>query len=275
MLGLVGPPRSVDSSGEAAGLPVFDHLVAAPNALRRQALCGAVPPGDPPGHEDSWGVGWFDDGGHVSLLRQVGSARDSAFYVFATEAAVRRAAGSGPARVLIGHLRKASLGAVVSDNAHPIRIDTAGAGTVLVAHNGTVREPLLAGVRDDVRAQGYAEASSDCDTVVLAAWLAGHLSGADDPVEAAGAALERLVARAAGENYTGLNLLVALPDGLLALRQFAKNGHYYTLSARALDDGGWIVASEPTDDRPDWEPLTPGELSFFSTGGAVRTRRIA
>ncbi|MES2459095.1 MAG: class II glutamine amidotransferase, partial [Armatimonadota bacterium] len=140
----------------SAALPSWEHLVHAPNALRVQAETGRVPLGASAGHDDSWGVGWFDDAGQVSLLRQTGSAADSAFFVFASEAAARTQAGSGPARALIGHLRKASCGVVTSDNAHPIRADyrpgsgddewresTGSYESLLVAHNGTLRKPLL------------------------------------------------------------------------------------------------------------------------------------
>jgi predicted glutamine amidotransferase len=98
--------------------------VGARHSLRTQSTVGRVPDGEPAGHADSWGIGWFDDAGRVSLLRQTGWAEESAFYVFAAEAAARPAnAFSGPAAVLLGHLRKASRGAVTSENAHPVRFD--------------------------------------------------------------------------------------------------------------------------------------------------------
>lgn len=145
MVGLIA-----SGTREEAELPAFWHLVSAQHSLRTQATAGRVPEGEPPGHTDSWGIGWFDAAGQVSLMRQTGWVEDSPSFIFAAETATRRTTLSGPAQVLIGHLRKASVGAVTSDNAHPMRADYRGAKsdpddgyqTLLVAHNGTLHPPL-------------------------------------------------------------------------------------------------------------------------------------
>jgi glutamine amidotransferase len=258
-----------------------------------------VPDGEPAGHADSWGIGWFDDAGRVSLLRQTGWAEESAFYVFAAEAAARPAnALSGPAAVLLGHLRKASRGAVTSENAHPVRFDfprrpgddRPGWDTLLVAHNGTVRDPLLSTLRADLREEKIAEAEADSDTVVLAAWLARRVAknatDAADLFDALVAALRELLARVPGvvspgparEAYSALNLLVAHGSGdLFALRQFSHDGDYYTLFSRPGRPGegaSFLVASEPTDDESGWEPVPPGELVCFASDKTTRTARV-
>lgn len=263
------------NSASANPLPSWEHLVGAPNSLRQQASCGAVPPGNDPGHHDSWGIGWFDDAGEISLLRQTGSAKDSAYYVFASEAAARNAAGSGPAQVLIGHLRKASVGAVTSENAHPIRIDPRegeGSESLLLAHNGTLRDVLLDTLRADLREACRSEASADNDTIVLAAWLfVGVARSEKERGEALADALSELLRRGASdptEAYTGINLLMAFPGEFWALRCFSKNADYYTLWRRPLDaEGGWLVASERTDDATGWEPMEPGRLTELTGSG--------
>ena len=263
LLGMVsGPP------GESpAGLPSWQHCVGAPHALRHQAELGQVLPDTPPGHEDSWGVGWFDSTGQVSLLRQVGSASGSAYFVFASEAA------SKSAEVFLGHLRKASCGAITSENAHPVRLDPkegAGGDSLLLIHNGTLRGTLLHWLRAEGAKAGRSEASSDSDTVALAGWLAAQIGGvgAELRLSALAEALKCLLEQVALEgdavrSYSAINLLIAAPEGLYALRQFSHNPEYYTLSARPLESGGWVVASEPTDSEPGWEALTPGELVFY------------
>lgn len=296
MLGMVLSPTAVSVSeaviAESAptALPSWEHLVHAPNSLRVQAETGRVPVGQPSGHDDSWGIGWFDDAGQVSLLRQTGSAAESAFFVFASEAAARTQAGSGPARALIGHLRKASCGVVTSENAHPIRADYGvgeggGAGeALLVAHNGTLRKPLLDILRRDLHGAQRAEAGSDSDTVVLAGWLAYRLSVSDQDTVFAGLAaalsdLFQLADNVAPEErtlaYTGVNLLVTHPSGLYALRQYSREENYYTLFARSLekaedDAAGWIVASEATDVSEGWRLLTPGLLHFYPSHGTSK-----
>lgn len=244
----------------AGTLPSWQHMVGAGHSLRRQSMIGQVPEGTEPGHHDSWGVGWFDDAGQISLLRQTGSASESAFYVFAAEAAQRQGA-----RIVLGHLRKASVGAVTSENAHPIRIDPLpgeGRDPFLMTHNGTLKAPLLSSLREDLRERGRSEASADNDTVVLAAWLAGQVNP-EARGESLAEALRELIARGADdplESYTGINLLIGLAGSFYALRWFSKAPDYYTLWRRPLEEGGWLVASERTDDSPEWEALTPGRL---------------
>lgn len=290
MLGMV----SVQSgAAEAAPLPSWEHLVRAPHSLRRQSEAGKTLPEDPPGHADSWGIGWFDSLGRVSLIRQTGSAAASAFFALTAEAAAReqgKARGSG-ARTLIGHLRKAVCGAVTSENAHPVRVDypvpdhpVMPYESLLVAHNGTVKPPLLQTLREELA--GREEARSDCDTVVLAGWLGARMEAAPNtPMETMQAALSELQGRAeqvsAGDlsqAYSGLVLLIAFSGGLFALRQYSRNPQYYTLYRRRLTPAdtvensenavpvaadGWIIASEPTDNG-DWELMEPGVLSYFS-----------
>jgi predicted glutamine amidotransferase len=265
LLGMVaGPPGD-----SPAGLPSWQHCVGAPHSLRHQASIGKVPPDNPPGHEDSWGVGWFDTAGQISLLRQVGSANTSAYFVFASEAASKSAC------VFLGHLRKASCGAVTSDNAHPVRIDPLegeSGDSLLVIHNGTLKGELLNWVRSEGAAWGRSEARSDSDTVALAGWLASQIGSVspEQRLSKLAGALRRLLVQAALEgdatrSYTAINLLIAAPEGLYALRQFSKNPDYYTLAARPLAEGGWVLASEPTDQELGWEALNPGELVFYGT----------
>lgn len=281
LLGMVGPPVA-----DGAGLPSWEHLVGAKHSLRVQARVGQTPPGDSAGHEDSWGIGWLDEQGRVSLLRETGSAMDSAFFVFAAETAQRAAAGSGPARVILGHLRKASCGAVTSENAHPVRVDPLdgqSGDSLLVIHNGTLKGSMLHWARKASEEAGRSEAHSDSDTVVLAGWLAAKAVGAsaETRLSALAEAIRALLEQAALEgdptrSYTGMNLMVAAPEGLYTLRLFSKNPDYYTLLARPMQEReGWIIASEQTDTAPGWELLTPGELVFYpAIGGAVQKEKV-
>ncbi|MBC7807022.1 MAG: class II glutamine amidotransferase [Akkermansiaceae bacterium] len=284
-------------------IPSWYHLVGAPNSLRKQAETGRVPKGTEPGHTDSWGIGWFDDRNDVSLIRQTGSAADSAFFVFAAETASRGGAASGVGKIVVGHLRKASVGGVSSENAHPIRADyhPSSSGdpsgrpyeTLLVAHNGTIKKPLLDFLRQEVMDGGREEGRADSDTVLLSGYLAHCLSTAPtgDTFAALSGALRELfetarfvAAGVAGGDltkmYTGVNLLLAHPSGLYALRQFSDSAEYYTLFARPLtpdgDEGatGYLIASEPTDKKQGWEPLTPGVLTHFAPDGSVHTDTV-
>lgn len=78
-------------------------------------------------HPDGWGIGWWSDAAPTPhLVRSAGAA-------YAEEEFKRTALVSSSA--VIAHLRKASVGPVTLDNAHPFRW-----GPWLFAHNGTVSE---------------------------------------------------------------------------------------------------------------------------------------
>jgi predicted glutamine amidotransferase len=258
LLGVVG----------TAPLPLYETLVASPHALRQQAEHGAVLPGDGSGHRDSWGIGWFDKEGRSSLVRQVGSAMDSSSFIFTAQTATQGTAVSGAAQTLVGHLRKASCGAVHSENAHPILTQKS-----LLIHNGTVRAPLLETLREDLfRAGQEANARSDSDTVVLAHWLEAQCLAYETYAEGLVASLRVFLQRAsnwedAKDTYSAINLLIATPSGLWVLRQFTGNPAYYTLYEKQTKEKGWVIASEPTETNKAWELLPPGELRFYDLSG--------
>jgi predicted glutamine amidotransferase len=254
-------------------LPLYETLVTAPHSLRIQAERGAVPSPDKLGHQDSWGIGWIDSEGRPSLVRQVGSAMSSASFIFTAQTATQSTKSTGAARVLLGHLRKASCGDITSENAHPILIRQ-----TLLIHNGTVRPALLETLREDLQMAGQERAAdADSDTVVLAHWLETQCLAYSTYAEGLIASLRLLLQRATlweseKDTYSGLNLLIATPEGLWALRQYTDNAHYYTLYQKQLESGGWVLASEPTEEIREgsnaWQLLPPGELRFYSvTGG--------
>ena len=301
MVGMISPIKQQQGAAQAALLPSWFHLVGAQHSLRQQAELGCVPTGCDAGHADSWGIGWFDAAGQVSLVRQTGSAADSGYFVMTAESASRGGAGSGPAKILTGHLRKASMGGISSENAHPVRADfrlkfpggRPASGrpydTLLVAHNGTIQTPLFDTLRDDLLEVGRNDAArSDNDTVMLAAWLALHCETGDNLFDTLAASLRELLQRAktiaeqdfggdVTKCYTALNLLISHADGLFVLRQFSREAEYYTLYRRpftAEEGEGTLIASERTDDAVGWEPIAAGVLTFLPTQ-ATETERFA
>lgn len=110
-------------------------LLEAQNALIRQSVedeRGLV-------NDDSWGIGYVRDGS-LHCEREVGPASDSEEY--------RRDASRVAATTFLAHVRRATVGGAVRENAHPFRH-----GRSLLAHNGhvgafdRVRDELLAEMR--------------------------------------------------------------------------------------------------------------------------------
>lgn len=270
MLAVIGRPGTAE-------LDPYTHLVSAQHSLRSQSERAFVPPGDAQGHKDGWGLGWFDEAGRVSLIRELGPASESAYYVFAAEVSTRQHAGSGPANVLIGHLRKAVSGAIVSDNSHPFRVVTPAGVDLLICHNGCVRDSVLDTLRADLVDAGLdAPAKRDCDSAVLAEWLAlqvGAGRDADALSKTLGDALNVLLLRAqqtgnAYEAYTGLNLMIASPFGLGVLRWFSRWADYYTLWEHRTDDGV-LLCSEPTYLSDRFRLIQPGNFRWYAPSGEL------
>jgi len=114
-------------------------LLEAQNALIRQSVedaRGLV-------NEDSWGIGYVRDG-RLHCEREVGPASDSEEY--------RRDASRVEATTFLAHVRRATVGGAVRENAHPFRH-----GRSLLAHNGHIgafdraRDDLLAAMRPEDR----------------------------------------------------------------------------------------------------------------------------
>ena len=103
---------------------------AAMDDFRSLAASGNVLPGNTCGHGDGWGFAALR-GGTVTLF--IKSEKDGATDpAFATAAAVVESCG---ADIVIGHLRKASVGDLTPANAHPFFH-----GRYVFCHNGGIKE---------------------------------------------------------------------------------------------------------------------------------------
>jgi predicted glutamine amidotransferase len=153
--------------GIAAAAPVAagEFLIAAPRSLRTLSR----------EHADGWGVARHDGAGWT-LDRDTGCAADSDRY--ATLAA--RAA-----RLLIAHVRKATVGATALANTHPFRRD----GFVF-AHNGTIPDvgPLVA--RCSPAELARIEGATDSER--LLAFVLTHITTAGDALRGVTLAIRAL-----------------------------------------------------------------------------------
>lgn len=196
---------------------------------------------------DGWGLGLITPSGPVMHKAATPAWGDQSFSAVAQ---------SARARALVAHIRKATVGAVRPENAHPFRM-----GRWMFAHNGSLfgferlRPLLLQGCMTRLAKQ----VQGSTDSELLFAYLLSALrrEGSRSSVRA-GAALRSALgtlfqwARQLGEEPPKVNYI--LTDGQTLFAQRA--GMELHLSASL---GTLRVSSEPTDNRR-WLAIPDGTL---------------
>lgn len=250
-------------------------LLRAQNALFKQSRLdsrGAA-------NHDGWGIAYYENGLPVVERRSAPAYEGSSF---------GKAAARAHARVVVAHVRAASVGGSSEANVHPFRL-----GRWVLAHNGTIPEfqkvrPFMeAGVDDDLLAQRRGETDSE----LLFLWILARLREESLSAIRSGVGLKLLVAavrtaiervdhwcRDLGVGDTpSLNLVMTDGRNLVASRR--RNGLYwiarrdfrrcedcdschcpdcaYDPRARHGPRAGYravVVASEPLS-RESWEEM--------------------
>jgi len=212
------------------------------------ARCGVVMAGDPPGHEDGWGLAFYRDGelivhkSGVSLLEETDK-------VFGPLSAVR----TSP--VMILHLRKSAWTNTSSPrHAHPFHRDN-----TVFFHNGVVYD-----YRDLLPAITIPGLGSDArDTEVFFYHV---MSG--DGGDLGRAFLDSVATIKRKHTYSALNCLFSDGVKLFAYRDYAKEPDYYSLY-KAFSKNSWFVSSEPLDESLQWDMMTQEEFLVIDPGDAV------
>ena len=211
--------------------PVYYDLFEEFADLATQGMCPLGAP-DERGHKDGWGLACFQNGALKVHMRDAGSATDaSKYYGTAWKIAklnIERAPGQS--LIVMGHLRRASVGGLVAQKfAHPFVEELEGV-TWAFQHNGSLK--------NDVGDSGK------IDSQILFEMLLDHLDGRDHAAVARATAAARETAITKYGGFTGLNFMLSDGQSLHMYRDFQTNGQYYTLY---LDDLGEMViaASEP------------------------------
>jgi len=201
--------------GLAAAEPVsaYDLLCEAPRSLRTLSR----------EHADGWGVA-HHDGDDWAVDRSTACAAASDEYVdFA-----RRAA-----RLLIAHVRKATVGCTTLANTHPFERDG-----LVFAHNGTVTVDL------EISKARRAQITGETDSERLFAFVLTHVDAAGDVERGVAAAVRVLHAMT---NVGSANFLLSCGARLYGHR---LGRSLYTLAR----PWGVAVASERLTDEP-WEEV--------------------
>lgn len=184
-------------------------------------------------HPDGWGVAYRQNGNFRLLRGGLPAAGDPSL------SGIR-----GAADRFLGHVRYASdTSTVNAENSHPFL-----SRGIALAHNGTFRGRIgeEAGARKVSDTLVFLEILSE-------AWTERTLRGL-------GETLTRLLRDAdLVGSYSAANLLIAAGGTGFVLRNYRKDGDYYTLFLKT-EPGLVLAASEPLDDSARWRPLENGEL---------------
>jgi glutamine amidotransferase len=218
-------------------------------------------------HPHGWGIGWYQ-GRRVVVRRGLLPAHADQAFVEAARAA--------RSRIVVAHVRDASVGPVAEENTHPFVH-----GRWLFAHNGTVaryrrsarlRAALEAEIDPPLRAALRGETDSErCFLIFLSRLRAhGRLEGATlDEVRAALADTTATLVRLAdpgAERPSSLNFLVS--DGRLLAA--CRRGRDLHVAAGLGPEHALVVASEPSG-RAAWREVPEG--GFVGTGDGARVVR--
>ena len=224
---------------------IDDLLFGAPRSLAEQAkhpkhqLSGVDNP-------DGWGVAWYPRvGGEPTLYRTTTPIWDDRDF--------RRNASGFRGTAFVAAARLASPGATIDEAGNAPFVD----GRWACSLNGIV-DGFPDGVGDDLRAlldpHRRAALRSDADTEVLFALLLQQIATGTPPADALAIVVQEVLTLTTGR----LNLLVT--NGMSV---------YATRVGNSLFRRGFVIASEPTDDKDDWHEIPDRSLTVLKAGGAI------
>lgn len=206
------------------------------------ATSGKTPPGDPPGHLDGWGIGFYKNGKAV-VHKSGGSIVEEKQEFFESCEKVKTS------KILLLHLRKSSWrGTSKFAHAHPFATEN-----ILFAHNGTIRDfkPLREKIIHDP------PPPEALDSEIYFRYVMNFV-----PL-----GLAKAFGRASyhiKKYHTYSSLTCLLTDGnlLYAFREYTKDPWYYSLYYAPAKEV-IIVASQPVSPDLHWKMLPKGKLLIF------------
>jgi predicted glutamine amidotransferase len=222
-------------------------------------------------HPHGWGIGWYQGGRVVVRHGLLPAHADEAFV---------KAAQSARSRIVVAHVRDASVGPVAEVNTHPFVH-----GRWLFAHNGTVaryrrsarvRAAVEAEIDRPLRAALRGETDSERCFLLFLSRLAARCrldrAELDDVRAALGAATATLarIADPGADRPSSLNFLVS--DGRLLAA--CRRGRDLHLATALGPEHAFVVASEPIG-RVAWKAVPEGSFVGTDDGARVLKGKLA
>jgi len=203
------------------------------------ARTGTVLAGDSPGHEDGWGLAFYDNGKLVVHKSGLNILDEQEPFLDILEKA-------GDSPIMILHLRKSAWSNTTSTrHAHPFDYENR-----VFAHNGTVYD--YKGLLKDITIPGLREDALDTEVFFL------HFLSSD--VADLGSAFLKTVALIKNtHSYSALNCLFSDGEKMYAYRDFSKEPDYYSLF-KTQSENSVIIASQPLSSSLLWKQMDKEEF---------------
>lgn len=221
-----------------------DALADALRQFGALAENGVVPKSTPPGHTDGWGFAAYRDGQLMFYEKNPKSAADDPKF----SKAIAEISEKNPSFV-IGHLRKASVGSLKTENTHPFVVDNWA-----FCHNGSIGvKGDMAGLPLDENWSEKRKGETDSETFFL--YLLEILGGSTDPIRVQEKLREVIHFVRNTRDYTAINCILTNGNTLFAVREVNENNVfvktedlcncYYTLFiGKSNDQKSTIVCSQ-------------------------------
>lgn len=225
------------------GITNFDFAKHHEIVTRFSALVktGMVMDEDPPGHEDGWGLAFYQ-AGQLVVHKSGASLLDEFDHV----SAILEELQQSP--LMIIHLRKSAWQNTSNTrHAHPFY-----QGNKVFFHNGVVYdyEQLL----PVITVPGLAKDSRDTEVFFY------HILSCAEQTGDLGQGLLDAAARIRPKlRYSALNGLLSDGRKLFVYRDYAREADYYSLY-KARSQNSWMISSEPLDDSLQWVMMAQEEF---------------
>jgi predicted glutamine amidotransferase len=200
---------------------------------------GMVMDEDPPGHEDGWGLAFYQQGqlvvhkSGVSLLEET----DKVIGILSTLKS---------SSLMILHLRKSAWDDRFSTrHAHPFHLDN-----TVFFHNGVVYD--YQGLLTDITLPSLGADALDTEVFFYHVMSGNGQDLGRDFLDTAA-----LIKRK--HRYSAMNCLFSDGVKLFAYRDYAKEPDYYSLY-KAFSDNSCLISSEPLDKKMHWEMMAQEEF---------------
>jgi len=199
---------------------------------------GKVPPKNPKGHLDGWGIGWYE-GKTAKLYKSGNSVVEEKEKFFSLLEEIKET------KILIVHFRKSAWENTNSPkNSHPFKYKN-----ILFAHNGTIYnyEKILPQINHPRRVNML---DSEAFFYLIVSMNEENLK------EKFKKAVEEIKNKC---NYSSLTCVFSDSENLYAYRSFTKLKDYYTLYYTKTNNS-FLICSEPIGEDLNWKILKKEKL---------------